>query len=388
LKLVFITVGYPTQYRTRECIFMHRSVKALSGQIDAMVIHLRAWRPGRPWVERRNWEGVDVLSVACPQLPLGSYSHLNTVLLSGFGARFSKASLEKADIVHSLDIYPAGYVASQWAKRYTRPHTTHVIGSDLSLFLTPNLERAGMKWLVEMKGMVCNSQAISSQLLGMVPDLTNVRVIHRGVDCVAFSPDGLSSSPQVSMPPLRFLYLGGFHTWDSRRGEYNIKGGHVLLEAWSNVEDRIGSSSLLIAGPGANTLNLQNWRTTLHRPERVFIADTIPPSSVPEWMRACDVVVIPSLQEGLPNVANEAQACGRPVLGTDAGGIPESVVHGVTGYIVPRGDPLVLAQGMQWFWANQSHLSEMGQHGRDRMVKEFSWNRFSQEMMAFFSAIS
>jgi teichuronic acid biosynthesis glycosyltransferase TuaC len=387
LQVAFITTCYPTGYRPRECVFMHRSVRALAPQVDARVIHLRAWRPGRPRVEKRAWEGVEVLSVACPQLPLGSYSHLNTLLLAGFGAASLRATLAWADILHSMDIYPAGFVAGHWARRQGKPHTTHVVGSDLALFLTPNLGKVGMQWLGDLKGVVCNSQAIQGQLLGLLPALKNVRVIHRGVDAQTFSPQGPASGPQVGLPAVRFLYLGGFHTWDARRGEFNIKGGHILLEAWRLAAGHLGPSSLVIGGPGADTANLRNWRAALPGPGAVFITDALPPDSVAGWMRASDVVVVPSLQEGLPNLANEAQACGRPVLGTDAGGIPESVVHGETGWIVPRGEAPALAQGLGWFWTNRSRLPGMGKRGRERMAREFSWERFSREMLAFFSAV-
>lgn len=63
-------------------------------------------------------------------------------------------------------------------------------------------------------------------------------------------------------------------------------------------------------------------------------------------IRACDVVVLPSLNEGLPNLAIEAQACGRPVLGTNAGGIPEAVLDGKTGIIVQKGDRDALSKGL------------------------------------------
>jgi glycosyltransferase involved in cell wall biosynthesis len=387
LRVVFVTTGYPTQYRPKECIFLHRSVKTLSQKIDARVIHLRSWRPGRPVLENRKWEHIDVISISCPQLPLGSYSHLNTILLSIFAGWMLKQIIDRADILHSLDIYPAGFVASRWARRSGKPHTTHVIGSDLGLFLIPNLSRMGTQWLLNMKGAVCNSQATLDQLISVVPEMHNLKVIHRGVDPLEFSPAGPASGPQVTLPPMRFLYLGGFHTWDSRRGEYNIKGGHTLLDAWRQVEEQVAPGSLVIAGPSTDTENLRLWRAGLRRPQAVFLAGTIPPGSVAAWMRACDVVVIPSLQEGLPNVANEAQACGRPVLGSDAGGIPESVIDGETGRIVPRRDPSALARGMQWFCANQAVLPAMGRHGRERMVRDFSWDHFSREMMAFYSGI-
>jgi glycosyltransferase involved in cell wall biosynthesis len=387
-NVLFVTTGYPTRDRPNQCIFIHRSIKTLSSQIPIQVIHLRAWLPGRAMLEKRRWDGVSVISIACPQLYGGSYSFINAVLLSFWGAFLAKSFIGPSDIIHSTDIYPGGYVARQWAKRFGKLNSTHVIGSDLNLFLTPNLSRTGKLWLSELDGIVCNSQALKTQLLALAPGLNNVRVIYRGVDNLKFTPDGPVVGPQVSMPAVRFLYLGGFHTWDMLRGEYNIKGGHTLLSAWRKVEEQIAPSSLVIAGPGADTENLRKWRLTLRRPDSVFIANTISPDSIASWMRSCDVVVVPSLQEGLPNVANEAQACGCPVLGTDAGGIGESVINGETGLIVPRGDSNALAEGLEWCWINRASLKEIGKSGRKRMLSKFSWERFSQEMLLLFAEIS
>jgi len=386
-NIVYVTTGYPTNDRPNQCIFIHRSVKILSSFAPSLVIHLRSWLPGRPIIEKRIWDGVNVVSVACPQLMGGSYLFTNAFLLSFWGGFWAKSFINDADIIHSTNVYPGGYVAHQWAKRFGKLNSTHVIGSDLNLFLTPNLSRTGKLWLSELDGIVCNSQTLKTQLLALAPGLNNVRVIYRGVDNLKFTPDGPVVGPQVSMPAVRFLYLGGFHTWDLRRGEYNIKGGHTLLSAWRKVEEKIAPSSLVIAGPGADTENLQKWRLTLRRPDSVFIANTISPDSIASWMRSCDVVVIPSLQEGLPNIANEAQACERPVLGTDAGGISESVVNGETGLIVPRGDSNALAEGLEWCWINRASLKEMGKSGRKRMLSEFSWERFSQDMLLLFTEI-
>ena len=386
LRVAFVASGYPTAGRANAGVVIHRSIRELSACVQPYVIHLRAWVPGRPFVVRREWEGVPVLSVACPQSPSGMAFHLNAVIQARLGWAFVRGFVEGADVVHSTNLYSAGYVASQWAVAAHKPHTTHVTGSDWNLFLGPRLARIGTRWLRSVDGVACHGMAIMNQLTAVVPDLPNVVVVYRGVDSTAFSPEGPTHGPLSSLPPVRFLYLGGFHSWDPRRAEYNLKGGHTLLKAWQQVEARIAPSSLLIAGPGTELSTLQAWRASLRRPEAVFLSGAVSPSDVPALIRACDVVVIPSLHEGVPNVANEAQSCGRPVLGTDAGGIPESVVHGQTGWIVPRGDPEALASGLEWFHAHRTEVEGMGANGRARMIRHFTWERFSEQMAALFGA--
>jgi len=317
----------------------------------------------------------------------GKWSHLNAELLARLGRSFVKRSLRATDHIHSTEIYPVGFAASRWAALAAKPHTAHAIGSDVNLFLSHNLSKIRTGWWRTIGGVACNSKAILAQLAALVPELPSLRVIYRGVDSALFSPDGPEYGPQTGLPPVRFLYLGGFHSYDPRSPLFNLKGGATLLEAWGRIEESLAPCSLVITGPGTDPAPLEKWRASLRRPEAVRVLPPLAPEKVPALMRSSDVVVIPSLHEGLPNVANEAQACGRPVLGTDAGGIPESVVNGDTGLIVRRGDPQALAEGMQWCWTNQSNLAAMGKRRRDRMVREFSWERFSREMLALFTAI-
>jgi glycosyltransferase involved in cell wall biosynthesis len=105
---------------------------------------------------------------------------------------------------------------------------------------------------------------------------------------------------------------------------------------------------------------------------------------MPGLLRASDVVIIPSLRDGLPNLANEAQACGRPVLGSDAGGIPESVQHLKTGKIFKNGDSALLGEEMIWFYRNQDKIPIMGSQARKHMIDNFSWDETTREMLALF----
>jgi glycosyltransferase involved in cell wall biosynthesis len=384
LRVVFVTTGYPTRERPNQSIFIHRSIKLLIPDVDARVVHLRAWLPGRPLVEKREFDNIDVITIYCPQSPLFSHFHFNTLLLAKICKMVLFPYIKDADLIHSTNLYPDGFVASQWAKTHGKNHTTHVIGSDLNLFLAPHINHIGTNWLYRIGGFACNSRALMSKLMSLAPGLRNLQVVYRGVDTSTFTPDGPTDGPQSDLPPVRFLYLGGFHTWDPKSALYAIKGGHMLLEAWRMVESRISPCSLFVGGPRVDLVRMEQWRRGLRRPQAVYFSSAVDPEKVPALIRSCDVVIIPSLNEGLPNLANEAQACGRPVLATDAGGIPESVLHDKTGRIVPRGDVDALAEGLIWFAEHQAELGSMSQRGRQNILEHFSGQNFSKEMLNLF----
>ncbi len=83
------------------------------------------------------------------------------------------------------------------------------------------------------------------------------------------------------------------------------------------------------------------------------------------------VYVLPSYREGTPRTVLEAMATGRPVITSDAPGCRETVVNGVTGYLVPVGDTMVLAATMERFILEPGLIEKMGAEGRKLAVKKF-----------------
>lgn len=86
---------------------------------------------------------------------------------------------------------------------------------------------------------------------------------------------------------------------------------------------------------------------------------------------ASDVVVIPSSVENMPNTAIEAMACGRPVVGFDAGGMRDAVSHGETGLLVPTGDVDGLAASVEKVLGDEGLRARLGAAGRARAEAEF-----------------
>jgi len=338
-------------------------------------------------LEKRVWDGINVTTISCPQIPFGSFSHFNTLLMEFFGKNLLRKDIGSCDAIHAAEAYPSGYIVGNWALRENKPFSFNVIGSDLNLFLKQNYQQIGNRWLRNLRAVACNSNALKEALRLLMGDLPNVVTIYRGIDTDVFSPDGPRAGPQELLSPVRFLYLGGFHTWDTQSSIFNIKGGHTLLDAWKEVDKQQISISLAVGGPGVYEEQFHQWQNSLERPERVFCLNTVNPAHIPNIIRAADVVVIPSTSEGLPNIAKEALACGRPVLGTNVGGIPEAVENGVSGRIIPPNRPEAIADEIRWFYTNQHRISEMGISGRNRMVELFSWQQYKHKMTQFFEKV-
>ncbi len=91
-----------------------------------------------------------------------------------------------------------------------------------------------------------------------------------------------------------------------------------------------------------------------------------------EIYAACDVFVIPSLEENLPNTIMESLACGTPVVGFRVGGIPEMTEHGVTGLVSPAKDSHQMARDIRQLLENPEERTIMGQNARNKVLKEYA----------------
>lgn len=102
--------------------------------------------------------------------------------------------------------------------------------------------------------------------------------------------------------------------------------------------------------------------------------------NIRQFFQAMDLMVLPSLTEGLPNVILEAFAFAKPVVSTRVGGVPELVIDGEYGYLVGAERPDSLADAIVRILADRSKMLEMGQAGYARVRSEFSFEGQKQEL--------
>jgi glycosyltransferase involved in cell wall biosynthesis len=105
------------------------------------------------------------------------------------------------------------------------------------------------------------------------------------------------------------------------------------------------------------------------------------PDDVAVWMAAADVVTLPSYMEGCPNVVLEALACGRPVVATRVGGIPE-IMSDACGRLIPPRDVNALAQALNATLSAEWDAASISAHWSR------SWTTVAQELLDIFQSIT
>jgi glycosyltransferase involved in cell wall biosynthesis len=97
-----------------------------------------------------------------------------------------------------------------------------------------------------------------------------------------------------------------------------------------------------------------------------------------------DLMVLPSLSEGLPNVVLEAFAASKPVVASDIGGVPEVVEEGISGYLVPPGRAEPLARAILKMLGDPAKMQSMGAAGYERVRREFTFEAQTEKLEAIY----
>jgi glycosyltransferase involved in cell wall biosynthesis len=235
------------------------------------------------------------------------------------------------------------------------------------------LSRFGL-WLERLTCQSCDTvttccEADRRGLLARHPSLSpRVRTLTNGVD--------LASIPSVARPLQRetAAYVGRFSVQ---------KGVDVLLRAWAEVERDRSDYRLRLVGDGPEGGRLRALAAEL-RLRRVTWTGGLAPEAACQALAEAMVACMPSRWEGMPLVALEAMACGRPVVASDVGGLSELVVAGETGLLVPPDDPEALAGALLPMLRNPERAAAMGRAGRSRIERGFTWDRIADEYLLLY----
>ena len=111
----------------------------------------------------------------------------------------------------------------------------------------------------------------------------------------------------------------------------------------------------------------------------VTLMDSVRNQELPQFYRAAEVLALPSYYEAFSKVAAEAMACGKPVVGTSAGGLPEVVEDGRTGILVRFGSVEGLTSALVSLLSDDSLRADMGKRGRERVLEMFTWRAVAEK---------
>lgn len=341
MRILIVTSQFPIAGEPHRGRPVYQTVRELSRLAEVKVLSPIATYPG--WARPRSYlyrpaehqavaPGCDVDYVTYPALPAVSRpfnGHLCARALSRPVRAFAP------DVVLAYWLYPDGYGALRAAREAGVPFLAGARGSDLrvrdavSRRLTRPVVRAARRLLVVSEDL----GRVAAEQYGADPE--RIRAIPNGCDAALFRPGdrqaaraalGLAQDAEV------VLYVGRL---------VPEKGLRELVHATRRLLATRPRARVVLVGDGP--LYAELAATLAAEPALPLqLAGSQAPAEVARWMVASDLVTLPSYSEGHPNVLVEALACGRPVVATPVGGIPE-VVDAASGLLVPARDADALA---------------------------------------------
>jgi len=164
------------------------------------------------------------------------------------------------------------------------------------------------------------------------------------------------------------------------------KGVDTALRAFQKVYAEYPDSRYIIVGSGPQGVELEKIAADLGIRHAVIFAGRIPYDELINYYNACDVFVMPSKTmhpnvEGFGIVFLEANACGKPVVGTCSGGIPSAIVNGETGILVKEDDHKSLSEAILRLFSDEGLSRIMGGKGRRRVQEEANWDVVASKLL-------
>ena len=165
------------------------------------------------------------------------------------------------------------------------------------------------------------------------------------------------------------------------------KGFHVLIEALARLWVMPGAPAchLVLVGDGPRRSALQRQAQDAGLGGQVHFLGRLPDDDLHQWYSDATLFVHPTLYEGSSLVTLEAMAHRCAVVATAAGGIPDKVKQGVTGWLVPPGNADALARAIAAALLNRARLQVMGEAGRAVVERKFSWTVVTDRLLDLYS---
>jgi len=380
MKIAVVTRYFPSSAEPWQGRSAYQTLRVLARQADVQVFYPNARYPS--WLKPRSriyekldasWNPPDVKAsyYDFPSLPLVSRP------LNGWMA--ARALLPHVrsfapDVIFSCFLYPDGYAALKIGQALSVPTVAMSIGSDINSIGDPFSAILTRSVLRESDFLVTVSSDLRDKGVLMGASQKMSRAIVNGCDLTVFHPrDRQEARRKLGVHPdaEAVVYIGRMDL---------KKGLRELVEAAASLHSERPRLQVYLVGEGPDRSMIKGAIDARDATGYIHALPACGFDDVAAWMAAADLVTLPSYMEGCPNVVLEAQACGRPVVATNVGGIPE-IMSTTCGSIVPPRDPAALARAIA------SVLDQTWDANAISAQRSRSWSTVSDELLAVFKSV-
>lgn len=315
-------------------------------------------------LRRRAAEGLDLV-------PLAPRSEMD------FGAAWKLARLlrrDRPDVVHAHDPHAVAVASLALSLDPRGPRPLLVASRRVDFRLKGN---AFSRWKYrQVDVFVCASETIRRMLVADGIDPERTVTVHDGIDL-----SHVDAAPRADVHaelwlPHLALVVGNIAALVPHKGQ------HDLVDAAALVLQRVPDAHFLIAGDGELRHTLEQQIRHLHLQKHVLLLGFRPDAL--SLLKAFDLFVMSSVTEGLGTSLLDAMALKKGIVATRAGGIPEVVVDGVTGLLVPPRSPVDLAGAIVRLLEDEPARTAMGEAGRARVEARFTVARLVGETLGVY----
>lgn len=161
-----------------------------------------------------------------------------------------------------------------------------------------------------------------------------------------------------------------------------VEGVKILIEAFSIIEKSYPNAKLLIVGEGEYRKDLENLCKKKSLSKKVIFTGFVKSAYTP--LSVTDIYAHISLQEGLPISLIDAMGAGKPVVASNAGGIPELIINGTTGIIV---DPIPekIAKEIVELYNDEKKMKRFGKEAKKSVVNNFTWSKTAEQYLQLYN---
>jgi len=380
MKILVISHLFPNQVDRNYGIFMARQLVEMARQGEQITVIVptiwtpsflrifKKWRNYNHEVSLCQFDGLHVISA--PYLRITGNWFYRWAGLSMFLALKNKArKLDqqiKFDIIYARSFFPDGDAAVRLAKHLQLPAVCVGIGRDINII--PMYSRAIYNRFVQVANQLNGTIASGRAAADKIDQVSGKQTlsIYGVVDLDRFKPaaDKIQVRRALGLPvdKIVVLYLSSFK---------RDKGVYELLAAFQQICTKCPQAILEICGAGIEKEGMVNYIHENNLQSVIKMVGAVDNSKVDLWMQACDLFVLPTWHEGMPNAVMEAMACGLPVVASAVGGLPEAVGDCEGAQLVPPQNAQALGQAMLDLLLDEGRRQRMGIVARQRAVERF-----------------
>jgi phosphatidylinositol alpha-1,6-mannosyltransferase len=295
---------------------------------------------------------------------------------------------QRIELVMAQTWFPCGTAALKALQSVGVPYTVTVHGNEIlnPKFAKPSWQKLLFDVFKSAARVYCVSRCTADklrQLLPQQPELAEkVEIVFNGVD------------PQLFMPAVPDRELVERYRLQGKKVILTLarlverKGQDMVIRALPLLRERCPEVHYLVCGKGPYEAELRRLAVGLGVSDLVTFAGFVANEERDKFYNLCAIYAMPSREipekgdvEGFGITYLEANACAKPVIGGNSGGISDAIVDGETGLLVDPADPAAVAAGCLHLLNDPEYADQLGSKGRIRVEEQFSWDIICNGML-------